>query len=74
MHAYDKATIRRKIKETYMFERFHVGLLLVFFILTGHALKEHWQWVIVLLLGNFLYNIYPILLQQYVRLRLRKLV
>jgi hypothetical protein len=72
---YDKTTIRRKINETYMFERFHLGLLMVFFIMTGHALaKECWQWAIVLLLSNLIYNIYPILLQQYIRLRLKRLL
>ncbi|PWV45417.1 hypothetical protein [Chitinophaga sp. S165] len=72
---YDKTTIRRKIKETYVFERFHLGLLLAFLPLTGHALwNAHWLWVVVLLLCNFLYNVYPVLLQQYVRLRLRRLL
>lgn len=72
---YDKKTVLRKIHETYMFERFHLGLLLVFFIIAGHALKNaYWQWAILLLSNNFLYNIYPILLQQYLRLRLKRLL
>lgn len=72
---YDKATIRRKINETYAYERFHLGFLLGFLLLTGHALmKGYWLWVMVLLLCNFLYNVYPVLLQQYVRLRLKGLL
>lgn len=71
---HNQLTIRRKINQTYMFERFHLGLLLDFFILTGHALtKAYWLWVAVLLLCNFVYNVYPILLQQYIRLRLGQL-
>lgn len=72
---YDKTTISRKINETYVFERFHLGLLLDFLLLSGHALvKEHWLGAVILLLCNFLYNVYPILLQQYVRLRLKRLL
>lgn len=72
---YNKATIRGTIHASYMFERFHIGLLLVFFVLAGHAfIKQHWRWALVLLLCNFVYNVYPILLQHYVRLRLRRLL
>jgi len=72
---YDKTTIRRKINETYMFERFHIGLLMAFFIMTGHALvKESWHWGIVLLLRKLIYNIYSIMLRQYVWLRLKRLL
>lgn len=71
---YDKATIRQKIKETYAFERFHYGILLVLMILTGHTLKDHWQWTWVMIGCNIIYNVYPVLLQQYVRLRLSRIL
>ncbi|RFM29048.1 glycosyl-4,4'-diaponeurosporenoate acyltransferase CrtO family protein [Deminuibacter soli] len=72
---YNKTTITRKINESYMFERFHLGMLLAFAVLTAHALvTRHWQWALLLLLCNILYNAYPILLQQYVRLRLKRLL
>lgn len=67
---YNRDTIRRKIKETYLFERFHYGLLLAFMIPIAHALSVYWYWGVVLIACNIGYNVYPILMQQYVRLRL----
>lgn len=71
---YDKATIRQKIKETYSFERFHYGLLLVMLLLTGHALIYQWRWMPVMIVCNVIFNAYPVLLQQYVRIRLRRML
>lgn len=66
---YDSETIRKKIRETYLFERFHYGLLLVLFIIMVHAGISIWG--MVLAGCNIAYNVYPIFMQQYVRLRLK---
>lgn len=66
---YNSETIHRKVKETYMFERFHYGLFLALLILTFHA--RNWYWILVLLVCNIGYNVYPVFMQQYVRLRLK---
>ncbi|HEY0273724.1 MAG TPA: hypothetical protein VGC22_11105 [Chitinophaga sp.] len=72
---YDKTTVSRQLAATYMFERFHLGMLLAFGVLLCHAAAMgRWQWALLLLLCNFVYNVYPILLQQYVRLRLKRLL
>ncbi|WP_343692882.1 hypothetical protein [Chitinophaga sp.] len=71
---YDRETIRRKIKETYQFERFHYGLLLAFIIPISHAWSVYWYRGVILVVCNMVYNVYPILMQQYVRLRLKRMV
>lgn len=71
---YDRETIRRKIQETYLFERFHYGLLLAFVIPISHALRVYWYWGVILIACNIVYNVYPILMQQYVRLRLKNML
>jgi cell division protein FtsW (lipid II flippase) len=55
-------------------ERFH-GAVFVFFLLTTiYALAGgHWGWAAVLTISNLVYNVYPILLQQYNRIRFRQL-
>ncbi|SFW68776.1 glycosyl-4,4'-diaponeurosporenoate acyltransferase CrtO family protein [Chitinophaga sancti] len=69
---YNRETIRQKIRETYLFERFHYGLLLVLLIMAVHA--GIGLWGILLMVCNIGYNVYPIFMQQYVRLRLKEAV
>ncbi len=72
---YDKVTMQRQMSATYMFERFHLGMLLAFLAVTVHAFVHRFYiWGLVMLGCNILYNVYPVLLQQYVRLRLRRLL
>lgn len=56
-------------------ERFHLTGFVFFLLLTARAI---WLgkvgWTLVLLISNVVYNAYPILLQQYVRLRLARIV
>lgn len=67
----DKASILKLINKTYDFERFH-AMMFVFFILTsGYAVSIiRFDWAFLILITNIIYNIYPNLLQQYIRLKL----
>lgn len=72
---YDRATVLRQLAATYMFERFHIGMLWALLVVTGYALGTgYFWWALVITVNNFIYNLYPILLQQYVRLRLKNLL
>ena len=66
-----KNVMEALLKQTYVFEKFHL-IGLVFFCLAGvYALYIGLVgWSLVLLLTNLVYNVYPILLQQYIRLKL----
>ena len=66
-----KSSVSGLIARTYIFEKFHLILFLFFTLTMMYAfLKEHWAWACVILLTNIAYNIYPNLLQQYIRLKL----
>ena len=68
----NRQAIQRHYRQTYMFEKFHFMLFVFFAVMMCYALvKEYIGWSLVLLVTNILYNIYPILLQQYVRIKLR---
>ncbi|QQL49270.1 glycosyl-4,4'-diaponeurosporenoate acyltransferase CrtO family protein [Mucilaginibacter ginkgonis] len=65
--------IKRLIAQTYMFEKFHLGLSIYFFLLAVYAgCHGLWFWAVTLLVANIIYNVLPNLLQQYIRLRLTK--
>ena len=65
-------SIPKLISTTYMFEKFHFMMFSFFLLATGYAFyKNHLAWGLVLILTNILYNVYPNLLQQYIRLKLR---
>ncbi|MFI5154123.1 MAG: hypothetical protein ACHQET_12360 [Chitinophagales bacterium] len=68
----DRALIKKLIGQTYMFEKFHFIMFVFFTLVTVFALlNSYWNWVIILLIANLIYNVYPNLLQQYVRIRLK---
>lgn len=75
---YRRARSRRPVAgllgNTYHMERFHVAAL-VFFLLSSLAalLQGRWGWALSLAALNISYNLYPIWLQQYLRLRLARL-
>ncbi|GAB2461184.1 hypothetical protein GCM10011375_12130 [Hymenobacter qilianensis] len=64
----DKAAL---VRATYHQERFHLVLFL-FFLLTSlyAAALGYGRWALLIGLTNVVYNLYPMWLQQYVRLRL----
>jgi hypothetical protein len=67
----DQKSIKGLFLRTYVFERFHLTLF-VFFCLTGfYALSKGFtNWAAVIFLLNVVYNVYPILLQQFIRTKL----
>jgi hypothetical protein len=66
-----KADIARLIRQTYVFEKFHFMFFLFFCGCMLLALGVGaWAWAGLLLLLNITYNVYPCLLQQYIRLKL----
>ena len=61
----------RDYYQTYLFEKFHFSLFLFFAFMTIHAGSHgYWYWVLILTISNLLYNVYPNLLQQYIRVKL----
>ncbi|MBE7174209.1 MAG: hypothetical protein INR73_26780 [Williamsia sp.] len=69
------ASIKKQYFQTYFFEKFHFSLFLFFTLLTVYAgLHGHFYWMLALIIINLFYNIYPNLLQQYIRLRLKSVM
>jgi len=69
---YQRSSINKLLAQTYINEKFHYSILVFFGLLTAYALvRYYWGWAIALLIINILYNVYPILLQQYIRLKLK---
>lgn len=68
---WDQRSMKGLLSKTYMFEKFHY-LVLVFFCLAGFYAfgKGLPAWGIALFLINIVYNVYPILLQQFIRIKL----
>ncbi|MFT3704295.1 MAG: hypothetical protein QM802_18145 [Agriterribacter sp.] len=67
-----KQSIAGLIGQTYVFEKFHLILFVFFSFTTIYAfIKGSIAWGFTILLTNILYNIYPNLLQQYIRLKLK---
>ena len=65
-------SIKKLYYQTYFFEKFHFSLFLFFTIVTIYAgIHGHFYWVLILTISNLLYNIYPNLLQQYIRVKLK---
>lgn len=68
---YRHSSIKKLVLQTYMFEKFHLAMCVFFSLITIHALvKGQFVWAAAITLTNLLYNVYPNLLQQYIRLKL----
>jgi hypothetical protein len=68
---YQRSSINKLLQQTYMFEKFHFCMFLFFTLTMVYALiKYHFLWGLIIAITNVLYNIYPNLLQQYIRLKL----
>ena len=68
------ASLQKMISRTYLFEKFHWAMFVFFTLTAMYAfLRELVLWGVLLLMLNFLFNVYPNLLQQYVRIKLRRL-
>lgn len=67
-----KSSITALVNQTYLFEKFHLIFFLFFSLTIAYAFsKGHLKWACIILVTNVVYNIYPNLLQQYIRLKLR---
>ena len=70
-----RQAVQLHYRKTYMYERFHYLLLCFFICIMFYALvQKQYAWAALLLLTNILYNVYPVLLQQYVRVKLEPFV
>lgn len=70
-----KGQLGRYISRTYLFERFHFMVLLFMLITAVYAsARGHGWWALLITFNNILYNLYPIFLQQYNRLRLAQIL
>jgi uncharacterized membrane protein len=71
-HVRHRASAVALLRTSYHQERFHIVLLLFFLFSSIYAATHgHWKWALVLTLINVGYNLYPVWLQQYLRVRLR---
>lgn len=74
-HVRTRGAVAALVRTTYQQERFHLGLALFFLPASLYAAaRGYWGWALLLLLTNVVYNLYPIWLQQYIRVRLGPVV
>ena len=67
-----RQSINKVLQQTYMFEKFHFAMFLFFILITIYAIKyDYLWWAFILSVNNLIYNVYPCLLQQYIRVRLQ---
>jgi hypothetical protein len=72
---YDIKTLRSQYNKTYGFERFHFMALLFFlFVIIFALVNRNYIWATIFFVKNIIYNVYPILLQHYTRLRIAALL
>jgi len=68
-------SIRRHLRKAYTIEKIHFAFFLFFLYTSLYALvNNYFFWAGLIMLTNLIFNIYPNLLQQYNRLRLRQLM
>ncbi len=67
-------SVKNYIAQTYHFERFHFQLFIIFLVITIYAvIQDYYKWALLITVNNIIFNVYPNLLQQYTRLKLRKI-
>lgn len=67
----NRTSAKKYFNQSYLYEKYHFMMFCLFLFLAGYSLASGmYLWVFVILFSNVLYNVYPILLQQYIRLRL----
>ncbi|MGI4887307.1 MAG: hypothetical protein ACRYFR_20305 [Janthinobacterium lividum] len=70
-HVRTRAAVAALVRTTYQQERFHLALFLFFLAIGLYAAAQgHVGWALLLGLTNVGYNLYPMWLQQYIRVRL----
>lgn len=66
----NRLSVKKLLQQTYIFEKFHFMLFMFFILAMLYALiKQYYVWTFILLFTNLLYNVYPNLLQQYIRVK-----
>ena len=69
--AQKRRVVKSLLKQTYYYERFHFLIFTFFILTTVYAISTHYfGWSFILLVTNLIYNVFPNLLQQYLRVRL----
>ena len=64
--------VKKLIAQTYMLEKFHFMMFMLFMFVIVYALsKAYWLWALIIFINNIIYNVYPNLLQQYIRVKLK---
>ncbi len=60
-------------RTTYIQEQFHWAALVLFLLVAFFGVvNAYWGWALLITLANVFYNLYPIWLQQYIRVRLSR--
>ena len=68
----NKTSAKRLWRQTYFYEKFHLMLFIFFMLTTVYAfIQKQFGWAFLFLVTNLLYNVYPNLLQQYIRVKLK---
>jgi len=68
-----RASLAALVQSTYMQERFHWATLLFFLLSSLYGVARGYPgWALLITILNVVYNLYPIWLQQYIRLRLNR--
>ena len=61
------------VRTTYYQERFHWAMFILFLLSSLYAVvHSHTGWALLIMVTNVIYNLYPIWLQQYIRMRLKR--
>ncbi len=64
-------SIEKLFQQTYMLEKFHFLMFSFFMFTSVYALfQNQYGWAFFITITNIIYNVYPILLQQYIRSRI----
>jgi hypothetical protein len=68
-------SIQKKLTETYTTEKAHLVFLIFSFLTSFYAsIMKHFFLAIIITVGNIIFNLYPIFLQQYNRIRYNKVL
>jgi len=70
-----RTSMRKVYHQTFLFEKFHFSLFLFTTAITAFSVARHQLvWAVTLCVCNLFYNIFPNLLQQYIRAKLNPLM
>ena len=68
---FKKSSVSRLLQQTYLYEKFHFILFIFFSLTTIYSLgNRYFIWSVIISITNLAYNVYPNLLQQYIRIKL----